>query len=292
MPEFAIQKISVGDAAYPRAFKVLHDPPKTFYVRGNPALLCRVSVAVVGTRRASEHALAVAGDFSETFARAGLVVVSGLAFGVDASSHEGALAAGGLTVAVLGSGVDDASVYPRANFPLARRILETGGAVVSENPPGTKPRDWDFPKRNRLIAALGAATVVVEAPEKSGSIITAKYALELGRDVYAVPADALRESAYGSNRLIADGAIPLLNPGELIENLLGENLKIDAARIEPHNQNEALLLNALKNSSGHADELAELTGLPAASVLSGLTALELRGAVVALGAMRYGLRRP
>jgi DNA processing protein len=137
---------------------------------------------------------------------------------------------------------------------------------------------------------LGAATVVVEAPKKSGSIITAKYALELGRDVYAVPADALRESAYGSNRLIADGAIPLLNPGELIENLLGENKKIDAFSPEPHNQNEAALLKALAISSGHADELAELTGLPAASVLSGLTALELRGAVIALGAMRYSLK--
>jgi DNA processing protein len=290
MPNFPIRQIFKNDADYPPAFAELHDPPKSFYCRGEAGLLARLSVAVVGTRRASEHGLVVARDFSEAFARAGLAIVSGLAFGIDAAAHEGALAAHGKTIAILGSGIDDETIYPRANFKLAERILASGGAVISENPPKTKPQEWDFPKRNRLIAALANATVIVEAPVKSGAIITAKYALELGRDVYAVPADALRESALGSNRLIVDGAPPLLSPDEVIKKLIGEQLKIDAVSFAPHNHNEALVIAALKKKACHTDELAEATKLPAATIMSTLTALELAGAVTAMSGGHYALR--
>ena len=291
MSEFPIKKISRNEVGFPPAFNELHDPPKLFYYRGDQRLLTRPGVAVVGTRRASEHGLIVARDFSEALARAGFVIVSGLAFGIDAAAHEGSLAAGGATVAVLGSGIDDASIYPRANLSLAIRILARGGVIISENPPGTRPQQWDFPKRNRLIAALAAATVIVEAPEKSGAVITAKYALELGRDVYVVPADALRESALGSNRLLVDGAPPLVSPFDLIKNLGGIPPEIDDVAVRPHNQNEVLILNALKKNRHHVDELIAATGLPASIVMSTVTGLELRGAIFDEGAMNYALRR-
>jgi DNA processing protein len=290
MPNFPIRQIFKNDADYPPVFAELHDPPKSFYCRGEAGLLTRLSVAVVGTRRASEHGLVVARDFCEAFARAGLVVVSGLAYGIDAAAHEGALAANGKTIAILGSGIDDETIYPRGNFALAKRILENGGAIISENPANTKPQQWDFPKRNRLIAAIAPATVIVEAPEKSGAIITAKYALELGRDVFVVPADALRESALGSNRLIVDGAPPLLSPDEIIKKYVGEQLKIDAVSFAPHNHNEALIIAALKKGTRHADELATETKLPAAVIMSTLTALELQGAVTPRSGGHYALR--
>lgn len=232
--------------------------------------------------------------FSRAFAQAGLAVVSGLAFGVDAVSHRGALDARGKTIAVIGSGVDDASIYPRANFRLAKEILTSGGLLVSENPPGTKPQNWDFPKRNRIIAALARATVVVEAPVKSGALITAKYALELGREVYAVPADALRASARGSNGLLADGAVPLLDPETLIQAVFPGQIPasgVDPKTFEPHNQETVALLAALKNGALHVDDLIAATKIPAPIVHATLTNLELQGLVSSLGSMRWGLTR-
>lgn len=250
---------------------------------------------MVGTRRASEHALSASRIFSRSFAGAGLTVVSGLAFGIDAASHRGALDAKGRTVAVVGSGADDGSLYPRANLRLAQEILANGGLIVSENPPGTKPQNWDFPKRNRLIAALSRATVVVEAPVKSGALITAKSALELGREVYAVPADALRESAKGSNGLIASGAMPLLDPQVLIESVFPEQARKHRTAVRnfrPANGTEASILGFLAKGIAHVDDLSAGAGIPAQAVLAGLTSLELRGAVTCLGNMRWSLTQP
>jgi DNA processing protein len=211
---------------------------------------------------------------------------------VDACAHRGALDAKARTIAVVGSGCDDAALYPRANLRLAKEILSSGGLIISENPPGTKPQNWDFPKRNRIIACLAAATVVIEAPVKSGALITAKYALELGREVYAAPADALRESARGSNSLLASGATPLLDASELIAAVypgLRKGASFDRSRMKPHNQEEAALLGALASGTKHVDELAELAKLPAAAVHAALSSLELRGAVANLGNMRWAL---
>jgi len=248
------------------------------------------AVAVVGTRRASEHALSASRSFARAFGEAGLCVVSGLAFGVDACSHRGALDAKAKTIAVVGSGVDDASLYPRANLRLAREILERGGLIVSENPSGTKPANWDFPKRNRVIAALAAATVVVEAPVKSGALITAKFALELGREVYVCPADALRESARGSNGLLKDGASPLLDADDLVSAVfpgLGTGARFDREALKPHNQEEAALLACLASGPKHVDDLVSASRIPAAAAQAALSGLELRGLVASLGNMRW-----
>jgi len=282
-----------ADAAYPAALRDLHDAPRRLYYRGSLEALALPRVAIVGTRHASPHAIEAARSFGASFARAGLAVISGLAYGVDAAAHEGALEGDGVTIAVLGSGADEPSLFPRGNLALSRRILAARGLILSENPPGTHPQKWDFPKRNRVIAALARATVVVEAPEKSGALITAKYALELGRDLYAVPSDALRASARGSNRLIEFGAPPLIDPHELILTLTGAEAapRFDASPASPHNQNEAAVLAALGEGPRHVDDLTVITKLPSPVVLATLTALELRGTVHHAGEMRYRLGR-
>lgn len=245
---------------------------------------------MVGTRHASEHGMNAARAFSRDFARAGLCIVSGLAFGIDVAAHRGALDARARTIAVVGSGIDDASIYPRSNYRIAQEILKGNGLFISENVAGTHPQNWDFPKRNRIIAALARATVVVEAPEKSGALITAKYALELGREVFAVPADALRASAKGSNRLISSGASPLLDAQELITAVfpkLDKNRPADPAAFKPQNPAETAILSALQAGPKHVDDLVEASQLGAATIQAALAAMELRGAVVSLGNMRY-----
>lgn len=197
----------------------------------------------------------------------------------------------GKTIAVVGSGIDDAALYPRANLRLGQEILATGGLIISENPPGTQPQTWDFIKRNRLIAALARTTIVVEAPVKSGALSTAKYALELGREVYAVPGDALRENTKGSNGLIASGAIPLIDPQELIQAIFPAKKarRGDQNLIKPHNNEEAMIIKALSRGTRHVDELVAETKLSAETAQAALVALEMRGVIASLGNMRYAL---
>ena len=214
-----------------------------------------------------------------------------MAYGIDAAAHRGALDAKGKTIAVVGSGIDDASLYPRANLRLAQEILASGGLIISENPAGTKPQTWDFIKRNRLIAALARATVVVEAPIKSGALSTAKYALELGREVYAVPGDALRENAKGSNGLIASGAVPLIDPQELVQAIFPARKAraAEAERLQAQSKEEALIIQTLNRGARHVDEIVDETKLSAQSAQAALAALEIRGLVASLGNMRYAL---
>jgi len=225
-------------------------------------------------------------------ARAGICIVSGLAYGVDAAAHRGALDAKGRTIAVVGSGIDDASIYPRSNFRLAKELLAEGGLIISENPPGTHPQNWDFPKRNRIIAALSRAIIVVEAPIKSGALITAKYALELGREVFVVPSDALRVSAMGSNGLMTAGATPLLNPNELINTIfpaLNQSQQKELPSLKAQNTFEAKIIRVLMEGNKHVDDIVTATKLPTADIQAALTALELRSVVASLGGMRYTL---
>jgi DNA processing protein len=179
--------VTRGRRGYPPLLSELHDPPARLFLRGGlPDLLARPAVAIVGARSCSSYGAQVAQELARDLATAGVVVVSGLARGIDGEAHRGALAGGGVTVAVLGCGID--RDYPRSHAELARRIAEDG-LVVSEYPPGVEPAPWRFPARNRIIAGLAHATVVVEARERSGALITADFALELGRDVFAVPGE-------------------------------------------------------------------------------------------------------
>lgn len=199
---------------YPEALLRLGDPPARLHIAG--ALPTQPAVAVVGSRRCTRYGASLARDMAASIARAGWTVVSGLARGIDTAAHLGALDGGGPTVAVLGCGIG--RWYPASNRQLGERILESG-AVVSEYPPGTEPAPWRFPARNRIIVGLSVAVVVVEAAEKSGALITARLAMEHGIEVFAVPGDLDRETSRGTNRLIADGAHPIIARNELVEAL-------------------------------------------------------------------------
>lgn len=204
-----------GEERYPATLATLPDAPPVLFVRG--VVPEAAMVAVVGTRRCTEYGRRLAFDYGAAIAGAGWCVVSGLARGVDGAAHRGVVAARGRGVAVLGSGVD--VMYPAEHADLARDLVTGRGAVLSEYPPGTPPEGWRFPPRNRIISGLASVVVVVEAGVKGGALITAGYALAHGRPVFAVPGDVRRATSEGCNRLIRDGAHPVLDPADLVEEL-------------------------------------------------------------------------
>lgn len=198
-----IRFVSHDSPEYPPLLREIYDPPSILYYLGHLTNPEKPAAAVVGTRKPSPEALAQAYSLGKGLGKAGIIVVSGLALGIDAMAHRGCLDGGGLTIAVLGSGLDE--VYPASNRALARRILEQGGALVSEYPPGTKPYKWNFPQRNRIISGLARGTVIVEAPEKSGALHTARFALDQGRDLWAGRAGVFSRLGEGTKRLAIDG---------------------------------------------------------------------------------------
>jgi DNA processing protein len=230
---------------YPAALAPLEDAPHALFVRGDVAALAEVdrtpSVALVGGRSASTYALETAHELARSLAVAGVPIVSGLALGVDAAAHRGALAGSGLAIAVLGSGAD--VVYPRRHRDLYARIEASGGAIVSELPPGTQAAPWAFPARNRVMAGLAAMTVVVEARERSGSLITSDFAEQIGREVGAVPGRVNVAHAAGSNRLIADGAAVILRAEDILDRIFhaGARPLPPPARVELDSAGHAVL---------------------------------------------------
>lgn len=268
-------KITRRDPAYPRLLAELHDPPARLYVRGDRAeVLARPAVAVVGARSCSGYGAQVARGLGRDLAGAGVVVVSGLARGIDGEAHRGALEGGGPTVAVLGCGID--RDYPRTNAALAARIATTG-LVVSEYAPGTEPAPWRFPARNRIVAGLALATVVVEARSRSGALITADFALELGREVFAVPGEITSALSAGTNDLLRQGAAPLLSVDDVLSAL---GLEPPPAPPAPAlSTGGAAILGLLADGARAADELVRLSERPSAEVAAALTELELAGLV-------------
>jgi DNA processing protein len=262
------------DEAYPALLGQLHDPPVKLYVRGCADQLGEPAVAVVGARSCSAYGASVARTLGRELATAGLAVVSGLARGIDGEAHRGALEAGGATVAVLGCGID--RDYPRVHAGLAERI-RVNGAVVSEYPPGVEPAPWRFPARNRIIAGLSLATVVVEARERSGALITADFALELGREVFAVPGEITAALSAGTNDLLRQGAAPLLSAADVL-NALGLDPP-DRPPLPPVSPAAAGVLRLLADGPREADGLARLAGRSSGEVAAALVELELAGLV-------------
>ena len=287
------------DPDYPPLLRRIASPPLALFVAGDPALLWHPAVAVVGSRNATAGGRDNARDFAHAFASSGLCVASGLAAGIDTAAHEGALAAGGLTLAVLGTGPDVA--FPRGNAGLLARIASRG-TVVSEHPPGTGPRREHFPSRNRILAGLSLGTVVVEAAERSGALITARQAAEAGREVFAVPGSIHNPLARGCHRLLRDGAglvesaaevigalVPLAT--ELAEALRGRleapisrpGVVVAASAMGPGNLDPdyQCLWQALGHDPTGMDQLVLRTGLTTAELSSMLLVMELEGRVVA-----------
>lgn len=270
-------RVRRGDRGYPPLLAAIHDPPASLWFRGDvdPALLSRTAVAVVGARACSGYGRAVARTLARELAGAGAVVVSGLARGIDGEAHRGALEAGGPTVAVLGCGID--RDYPAAHGDLARRITAAGGVIVSEYEAGVEPAPWRFPARNRIIAGLCAATVVVEARTRSGALITADFALEEGREVLVVPGEITSALSAGTNALLRLGAVPVTSPEDVLEAI---GLERADGLAEPPRGPAATVLDAVGAGPATIDEIARRCGLDAGLVAAALVELELASFVV------------
>jgi len=285
-----ISVLTWDSPAYPRLLKNIADPPATLYIRGNLTPPDEFALAVVGTRRASAYGKECTRLLVRGLAESRITVVSGLAYGIDTEAHRAALEAGGRTIAVLGCGVD--ITYPAENRKLSQRIAENG-ALVSEYPLGTNPESGNFPRRNRIISGLCLGVLFVEGTVQSGARITTDYALDQGREVFAVPGSILRRSGAGPNYLIQNGAKLVTGVNDILEelNLTMVAQHTEARAIIPDNELEATLLNHLSAEPVHVDELGQATGLTAADLASTLTMMELKGMVRQVGAMNYVIAR-
>lgn len=273
--ERGVRWLGRSSPGFPRALGAIFDPPPGIFVRGDgeAAILDSPAVAVVGARSCSAYGASVARMLGRELAAAGLVVVSGLARGVDGEAHRGAVEAGGLTVAVLGCGVD--RVYPAAHAELSRRIASSG-LIVSEYAPGVEPAPWRFPARNRIIAGLAAATVVVEARERSGALITADLALEEGREVFAVPGEITSALSRGTNALLRTGATALTSAEDVLE---AYGLSPPKAAEPELSEGAERVLARLRERPASVDELSRTMELPAGDLAALLAELEMAGIV-------------
>lgn len=281
-----IKILTWQDETYPQRLKEIDQPPPVLYIRGEYLPDDLFAVAIVGTRRVTPYGRQITEELSSFLAANGMTVISGLARGVDAVAHQTALKAGGRSIAVLGSGVD--KIYPPEHRGLAEQMMARG-AIVSDYAPGTPPEASNFPPRNRIISGLSLAVVVVEAAETSGALITAEFAAEQGREVFAVPGSLLAPQSKGTNRLIQNGALPLLSVDDLMQTLditrVGEQKA--ARKIMPADAIEAKLLTVLSNEPMQIDEIRNQSELPIEKVSAALVLMELKGIVRQVGGMNY-----
>jgi DNA processing protein len=275
------------DPEYPPRLKEIEDRPPVLYVRGELLSEDEWAVAIVGTRRATPYGRQAAEHFAAELAGHRITVVSGLARGIDAVAHRATLAAGGRTIAVLACGLD--MVYPPEHAKLALEITEHG-ALISDYPLGTQPRSEFFPRRNRILSAVSLGVLVVEGSEDSGALLTARYALEQNREVFAVPGSIYSPTHKGANKLIRDGEAKLVSTTEhILEelNLTMVTQQLELREVAPADPTEAKLLSVLSNQPSHIDEVQRASGLPIASVSSALAVLELKGIVRQVGPMSF-----
>ena len=281
-----IKILTWQDETYPQRLKEIEQPPPVLYVRGDYQPDDLYAVAIVGTRRVTPYGRQITEELASFLARNGITVVSGLARGVDAIAHQTVLKSRGRTIGVLGSGVD--KIYPPEHRQMAEQMM-TQGAVLSDYAPGTPPDASNFPPRNRIISGLSLAVVVIEAGETSGALITAEFAAEQGREVFAVPGSILAPQSKGTNKLIRNGALPLLSVDDLMQALnltrMGEHKA--ARKIIPGDETEARVINVLGAEPLHVDEIRNQTELPIEKVSAALVLMELKGMVRQVGGMNY-----
>lgn len=286
-----IKKLTLTSTDYPELLRLIPDPPQALYVLGSPLLeiLQSPAVAIVGSRKVSPYGRDVTARFSSELARRGIVIVSGLAIGVDAIAHQGALDGQGRTLAVMPGGLD--AVYPSSHTQLARRILEQGGALLSEYPRGTHPMKHHFIARNRIVSGLTQGLLVAEAAVNSGSLHTARFALEQGREVMAVPGNINSPTSAGANNLIRSGATPVMSPDDVLH-ALGLAQKIQTTRHAPTSRdpNEQLLLSLLQQGVSDAGELIRKAEMSASLFNQTLTMLEIHGFIRPLGGNQWALK--
>jgi len=281
-----IQVLTWDDLEYPPLLKEIDQPPPVLYMRGHFSTEMRWAVAIVGTRRVTAYGRQAAEELAAFLASNGITVVSGLARGIDAIAHQASLRAGGSTLAVLGCGVD--RVYPPEHSRLAAQITEQG-ALISDYAPGTPPDAANFPPRNRIISGLSLATIIIEAGETSGALITATFAAEQGRDVYALPGSIYAPQSKGTNRLISQGARPLLRVEDVLDSLnINQVVEYQAAqRSLPADATEYSLLMLMSAEPIHIDDLVSQSGISIERVSAALAMMELKGIARQVGGMNY-----
>jgi len=289
-----IHTLTLFDRSYPARLKAISDPPPLLYVSGSLSPKDEVAVAIVGGRRATPAGRLITEEISKDLAGCGVTIVSGLARGIDAAAHRGALTGKGRTIAVLGCGID--RTYPSEHHGL-RRNIESHGAVISELPIGAAPQSHHFPRRNRIISGLSLGVLVGEAAPDSGSLITAKLALEQGREVFAVPGSLKEQACRGSNRLIKEGAKLIEGAQDILDEILPQvdarqraTLHLDIVSMEAHaplRKEDALVYEALSYEARSVDAVIERTGLTAAQVAATLLSLELSGRIRQLPGQQF-----
>lgn len=290
LDRYRVRAFTCHDPGYPSRLKQIYDYPPVLYVKGSLLPEDEWCLAVVGTRRATIYGRQVTEEIVTDLARNGITIVSGLARGIDSAAHRSALEAGGRTIAVFACGLD--IIYPAENANLARSIIQRG-ALLSEYPLGTKPKPESFPRRNRIMSGLTLGTLVVEAGEASGAMITAHLALEQNREVFAIPGSILSPASRGTNHLIQEGAKLVRNYTDILEelNLTAVAQQMEMKEVIPTSDTESLLLKQLSAEPIHIDEVCRSSDLPASTVSSTLAMMELKGLVKQVGAMNYVLVR-
>lgn len=278
-----IEYITPDDPRFPPLLLQISDPPEGLYVRGN--LKDHPCVSVVGTRRCTTYGKRATSDIVGGLVSSGMGIVSGMAFGIDAHAHAATLDQGGYTIAVLATGIDDATLYPREHVGLAKRILESGGAIISEQPPGSPSFKYAFPRRNRLIAGLTHATLVVEATQDSGSLITAKLALDQNREVMAVPGSIYNHVSDGCHQLIKLGAKLVRNADDVLKAMAFDRPELiaESRASMPMTETECRVYASL-DQPRHIDDLANALSLSPAAISATLSLLEIKNYVVHQGA--------
>ncbi len=284
-----IKKITIEDKNYPKLLREIKNPPKILYVRGE-ILPDDSFFAIVGTRRFSSYgkqvALEIAGDLAET----GLTIISGLAPGIDTFSHQACVERGKRTIAILGTGLDEKSIYPQSNLELSRKIIETKGCLISEYPPGTSGTRFTFPQRNRIISGISKGVLVIEAKEKSGSLITANYAFMQKRKVFAIPGPIFSLNSRGTHKLIKEGAKLVENANDILKELNLNCLNFKFKQEEKGKTlEEKIILEVLKKGPLYVDKIIEKTKLNAPIISTTLASMEISGKVRNLGGNTFAL---
>lgn len=289
-----IRLVPMGNADYPALLAEIPNPPQLLYLRGNIHPNSRPAITIVGTRKPTEYGVGIAQEFASELAKSGIVVVSGMALGIDKAAHRGALQGGGETIAVLGNGLDDASIAPRTHLDLAHTI-SLHGALLSDYPPGTGASEGTFPARNRIMAGISLGTVVIEASEKSGTLITANLALDFNREVFAVPGSIYSENSRGPHALIKKGAILTASLSDILDALPLSREQEQHGMLFEHAESaqqnlsadEERLLKIVGSDTMHIDALVKHSTLETSDALAALAFLEMKGLVKNIGNMHY-----
>lgn len=271
-----MKKILFSQKEYPQLLKEIYDPPKIIYSQGNLLNQEKYPLAVVGTRKMSAYGRRVTEFLVKELAKKGITIISGLALGIDTIAHQTTLKEKGKTIAVCGNGLNN--IYPSKNKGLAEQIVQSGGAVISEYPPETRPSKWTFPARNRIISGLSLGTLVIEAPERSGALITARFALDQGREVFAVPGSIYQENSRGCHKLIKMGAKPVTCPEDILQSFDFKTTP-QQKQIFTDFKEEKIILEQIKISPSSIEAIIKKTKLEPLKVVSLLTMMEVNGKV-------------